>query len=83
MDMNQAQINRPVKKAANLSVNSQLLAEAKQLNINLSATFESALEAEVKARRSAKWLEESKAGLQALNDFVEEHGMFNHKGRMW
>lgn len=81
--MSQTQTNRPVKKPANLSVNSQLLAEAKQLNINLSATFESALEAEVKARRSAKWLEENQVGLQALNDFVDEHGMFNHKGRMW
>lgn len=81
--MNQTQVDRPVKKSANLSVNSQLLAEAKQLNINLSATFENALEAEVKARRSAKWLEENKAGLQALNNFVDEHGMFNHKGRVW
>jgi antitoxin CcdA len=81
--MNQTKTNRPVKKPANLSVNSELLTEAKQLNINLSATFESALEAEVKARRSAKWLEENKKGLQALNDFVDEHGMFNHKGRMW
>jgi antitoxin CcdA len=83
MDMSQTQINRPLKKPANLSVNSQLLAEAKQLNINLSATFEKALEAEVKAQRSAKWLEENKAGLEALNDFVDEHGLFNHKGRMW
>lgn len=83
MAMSQTHINRPVKKSANLSINSQLLAEAKQLNINLSATFESALEAEVKARRSTKWLEENEVGLQALNDFVDEHGMFNHKGRIW
>lgn len=81
--MKQIRPNSIAKKAANLSVNSQLLAEAKALNINLSAIFESASEAEVKARRSAKWLEENKAGLQALNDFVDEHGMFNHKGKMW
>lgn len=81
--MKQSQINRVVKKPANLSVNGQLLTEAKELNINLSATFELALEAEVKARRSAKWLEENKAGLEALNDFVDEHGVFNHKGRAW
>lgn len=81
--MKQSQINRVVKKPANLSVNGQLLTEAKELNINLSATFEQALEAEVKVRRSAKWLEENKAGLEALNDFVDEHGVFNHKGRAW
>jgi antitoxin CcdA len=83
MVMSQTKTSRTVKKPANLSVNSQLLAEAKQLNINLSATFEKALESEVKARRSAQWLDENKAGLQALNDFVDEHGMFNHKGRIW
>ena len=82
-DMKQSQTNRAVKKSANLSVNEQLLAEAKELNINLSATFESALEAEVKARRSAKWLEENKVGLELLNNFVDEHGIFNHKGRVW
>ena len=81
--MKQTQTNRVVKKSANLSVNGQLLTEAKALNINLSATFENALEVEVKARRSAKWLEENKAGLEALNRFVDEHGMFSHKERVW
>ena len=80
--MSQTCINGSDKEAVSFSVNSQLLVEAKQLNINLSATFESALEAEVKAQRSANWLKENKAGLQALNDFVDEHGMFNHKGKM-
>lgn len=81
--MKQSKTNRTVKKSVNLSVNEQLLAEAKELNINLSATFETALEAEVKTRRSAKWLEENKAGLEALNNFVDENGIFNHKGRVW
>ena len=35
------------KKATNLSLNSELLAEAKRLNINLSATMEKALEIQV------------------------------------
>ena len=39
-------------------------------------------EAKVKVRRSAKWLEENKAELEALNNFVDEHGVFNHKGRV-
>ncbi|GHW46036.1 post-segregation antitoxin CcdA family protein [Vibrio cholerae] len=45
------------KKATNLSLNSELLAEAKRLNINLSATMEKALEKEVSSRLKAEWLE--------------------------
>jgi post-segregation antitoxin (ccd killing protein) len=44
------------KKATKLSLNSELLAEAKRLNINLSATMEKALEKEVAARLKAEWL---------------------------
>lgn len=43
------------KKATNLSLNSELLAEAKRLNINLSATMEKALEKEVSQRLKAEW----------------------------
>ncbi len=41
------------KKATNLSLNSELLAEAKRLNINLSATMEKALIQEVHERKKA------------------------------
>ena len=81
--MNQTPPHYPTKQSVHLSIDSQLLAEAKQLKINLLVVFESALTAEVKARRSARWLEENQKGLEALNDFVDEHGMFIHKGRVW
>ncbi len=42
------------KKATNLSLNSELLAEAKRLNINLSATMEKALEKEVKQQLKSR-----------------------------
>ena len=42
--MRNAYSTQAPKKAANLSLNSELLAEAKRLNINLSATMEKALE---------------------------------------
>ena len=65
------------KRAANLSVNAELLDEAKALDINLSATLEKALEAEVRARMREQWLEENREAIAAYNARVREHGVFS------
>ena len=65
------------KRAANLSVNAELLEQAKALDINLSATLEKALEAEVRARKREKWLEENREAIAAYNAFVQENGIFS------
>lgn len=64
------------KKATNLSINSELLAQAKRLNINLSATMEKALAEEVAARLQAEWLKQNADAMQACNELTEEHGLF-------
>lgn len=66
-----------LKKPANVSVNSDLLLKAKALDINLSATLEAALAAEVKRRRTEQWLTDNKPSLDAYNRFVEKHGVFS------
>jgi antitoxin CcdA len=66
-----------VKKAANLSVQAELLEQAKAYKINLSQTLETALVAEVKRRREAEWLEENKAAIEAYNKEIAEHGLFS------
>jgi antitoxin CcdA len=65
------------KRATNVSVNQGLLEAAKALDINLSATLERALEAEVRARRRERWLEENRGAIEAYNDHVREHGVFS------
>lgn len=64
------------KKAANLTLNKDLLAEAKRLKINLSATLEKALAAEVKAQQEQEWLQKNKASLEACNKLAKENGLF-------
>lgn len=64
------------KKATNLSLNSDLLVKAKDLQINLSATLEQALEEKLAEQEAKNWAEENKKAIQAYNDFVEEHGCF-------
>lgn len=64
------------KKPANLSVNSDLLNQAKNLNINLSQVLEHGLAVQVKQRRREQWLAENRAALDAYNKHIERDGLF-------
>ena len=65
------------KRATNVSVNQGLLEEARALEINLSATLEKALEAEVRARKREKWLHENRDAIEAYNRRIERDGMLS------
>lgn len=65
------------KKPTNVSINSDLLARAKKLNINLSATLEHALQNELRKAERDNWLKENKKAIDALNEFAEENGLFS------
>lgn len=65
------------KRAANVSVNQGLLEQAKALDINLSATLERALEAEVRARKRERWLQENREAIEGYNTWVAEQGVFS------
>ena len=71
------------KKPTNLSINSDLLSEAKALKINLSATLEAALLNELKAARRDKWLVENKQAIDACNKLADTHGLFADKHRLF
>jgi antitoxin CcdA len=65
------------KKATNLSINSDLLRRARELDINLSSALEQALEQIVKRRLCKQWLEENRAAIESYNEHVEDHGAFS------
>jgi len=65
------------KRATNVSVNQGLLEDAKALDINLSATLEKALEAEVRARKREQWLEENREAIAAYNARIAQDGVFS------
>jgi antitoxin CcdA len=64
------------KKAVNLSVDAALLREARDQDINLSATLERALEDALRAHRRERWLADNKQGIAAYNEQVEAYGAF-------
>lgn len=66
-----------LKKPTNVSINSDLLLKAKQLKINLSATFEAALIERVNAKQRELWKQENQAAIKAYNQLVEENGLFS------
>jgi antitoxin CcdA len=65
------------KKAVNVSVNSDLLQQAKILKINLSATLEDELAHLIRKKRRAQWLDENRPALDDYNAFVEKLGVFS------
>lgn len=69
------------KKPTNVSVNADLLAKAKSLKINLSATLEQALIKKVQERERQQWRLENADSIQAYNDFVEQQGSFSDSVR--
>jgi antitoxin CcdA len=73
--------SKAVKKPTNLSVNSDLLSRARKMKINLSATLEKALIAEIKKVEKEKWLKRNKKALSALNNLAEQKGLFSDSFR--
>jgi antitoxin CcdA len=65
------------KRAANLSVNGDLLNKAKDLDINLSATLEQALAEALKKKQREQWLAENQKAINAYNEHVEAQGVFS------
>lgn len=65
------------KKSANLSINADLLQQAKQLNINLSQTLELHLAEIVRQAQSEQWLAANKNALEEYNRRIEVRGTFS------
>ena len=65
------------KKSVNLSINSDLLRQAKEEHINLSQTLEHGLSEVLRNKKRLQWLENNKEALDEYNRFVEKHGVFS------
>jgi len=66
-----------IRKATNLTLNSDLVKKAKNEGINISQIVEVALSEELKKKREQAWLEENQDAIRKANEFVAEHGLFN------
>ena len=71
------------RKAVNLSINSDLLRQARELKINLSKTLEGQLEQLIRVKRARRWQEDNRAAMEEFNRWVEEHGVFSDRLRQF
>jgi antitoxin CcdA len=62
------------KRTASLNLDAALLREARDRDINLSATLERELE--LRKERRARWLDDNRQAIRAYNEQVEAHGAF-------
>lgn len=63
-----------VKRPVNLTLNSDLIARAREEGLNLSALAEDAIAAEMARRHRAKWDAEVRQACLAHDEYLKEHG---------
>jgi antitoxin CcdA len=63
------------KRATNVSLNSDLLEQAKTLGINVSRACERGLAEQIAELRAKRWLEENREAIESSNAYVEVHGL--------
>jgi antitoxin CcdA len=71
------------KRAVNVTVAEDVLAEAKRLKMNLSQVLEDELRKRVTEEKTRSWQEENREALDAHNRFIEKHGIFGEEFRNW
>lgn len=71
------------KKATNLTVNSDLLAKAKLLRINLSKALEDSLIKLLQEKQNQLWLQQNKQAIEEYNERISKEGSFGDKGRLF
>ncbi len=68
--------NEPTtRKAANLSIDAKVLADAKALDINVSRAAETGIVEAVRAEKNKRWLAENREALESSNAWVEMNGL--------
>jgi antitoxin CcdA len=69
------------KKPTNLSLNSDLLRQAKDLRINLSQTLERCLVQMLLDEKQRAWREKNREAIDAYNRRIEKQGVFSNDFR--
>ncbi|WP_206711324.1 type II toxin-antitoxin system CcdA family antitoxin [Aquisalinus flavus] len=71
------------KKATNVTINADLLQQAKALKLNLSALSERAIEEAVRAEKKRRWQEDNAEAIAAYEERIETHGTLSEQLRAW
>ena len=64
-----------IRRAANLSIDAGLLAEAKSLSVNVSRAAEAGIAEAVRKEKERVWKEENRDAIAQWSQWVEENGL--------
>jgi antitoxin CcdA len=62
-------------RSTNLSLDAQLVEQAKQLGVNLSRACEEGLKTRIKEELECRWRDENKAAIASSNAYTEKEGL--------
>jgi antitoxin CcdA len=71
------------KKSVNISMDEDLLAEARRLNLNLSQITADTVREMVAVKLKAQWYAENSKAIEADRKFLETFGNWNEEFRSW
>lgn len=75
--MNFVEADMGAKRAVNLSLDSDLLDEAKSYGFNLSRTVEASLVEALRKERARRWQQENAEAIRASNEELERNGLWS------
>lgn len=67
--------NKNKRRAINLTINEEIVREAKALKLNTSKAAEAGIISDIKQARAEEWLRENKTAIQAYNEEIKERGL--------
>lgn len=71
------------RKAVNLSLDTGIVAAAREAGINLSQISEAALRAATKAEQDRRWKEDNREAMEGWNRWLETNGLPFASLRVW
>ncbi len=83
MSMKHDSITSGKRKAVNLSLDTGIVAAAREAGINLSQACETALREAAKIERDRQWKEDNREWAESVNRWVEKNGLPLEKYRLF
>ena len=71
----QRKSEKAMRRPTNVSLNAELLEQAKELGVNVSRACDRGLTIQIAEEKAQRWLEENRAALESSNQYVERHGL--------
>jgi len=65
----------PIRKATNITLDAELLEQARGLKINISHAAQEGVSRAVAAKQAAIWLQENQAALDSSNAYGDQNGL--------